>query len=157
MPGSTLSEPDPQDTRLAASHAPGAHGCLIHLLKNPARIIEKRRSRRAYSHSARQAVKQFDTNFLFQVLDLARKSGLGKVKPVGSATVMLFLTDSYEIAQMPEFHINTSTLPVRYKRCLGRMHQSMANLTHETQTHNKEKSTAQEGRKAETSNIRSQG
>ncbi len=88
---------------------------------------EQPRARRRF-YAAWQAVKQFDAYFLFQVLYLARKSGLGDAKPLGSATVMLLFADGYEISQMSQFHINTLVLSILYKKCLGRMGHIAAKL-----------------------------
>jgi hypothetical protein len=50
-------------------------------LQDAAHVVRKQRPGRAQSHSSRQSVKQRESNFPFQILDLPRQGGLRDMKP----------------------------------------------------------------------------
>jgi aryl-alcohol dehydrogenase-like predicted oxidoreductase len=64
-------------------------------------------------HAARKTVKESETNFLLQILDLARERGLSQAQASRCPPIMLFLADSYEISEMPQFHTDTLSASVR--------------------------------------------
>jgi hypothetical protein len=97
---------------LAESDSFCARRCVIDFLKNAARIIEKQLSGLTYLHATRKTVKESKTNFLLQILDLARERGLSNAQASGCPPVMLFLADSYEISEMPQFHTDTLSVSV---------------------------------------------
>ena len=113
MPGDTFDESHSQRSGLTGSDTLGARGRFIDLLKNAPRILQQTFARRANLHSTRQAVKEFEANLLFQILNLARKSRLGHAKPLRGPIVMLLLSNGHEVSQMSQFHFDTVPLLVR--------------------------------------------
>src|SRR6185503_12331324 len=107
VPGDAFNEPHSQCSRLAGSYTFGAFSRLIDLLKNPPRILHEAFAGRAYLHSTRHTVKEFETNLLFQILNLARKGGLSHAKSLCGSIVMLLLTNGHEVSQMSQFHFDT--------------------------------------------------
>jgi hypothetical protein len=83
------------------------------LLKNAPRILQKTFARRTDPHSTRQAVKEFETNLLFQILNLTRKGRLSHAKPLRGSIVMFLLSNGHEVSQMSQFHFDTVSLLVR--------------------------------------------
>ena len=59
------------------------------------------------SHATREALKKLESQFLFQILNLAGKRGLGHMQSAGRAPVMLFLADGNEIPQVAQFDFDT--------------------------------------------------
>jgi len=113
VPGDAFHESDAQGSRLAERHALGACSCLIDLLKNPPRILHETFSRRADLHAAWKAVKQLETDLLFQILNLSGKRGLRDAQTLRGASVMLLLCNLHEVSQVPKFHSDTLWLSVR--------------------------------------------
>jgi hypothetical protein len=83
---------------LTASYASSSRSRLIHLLKNAPRVIQEQLPRGTYLYAARQAVKQFEAEFLFQILNLEREGGLSHAQPPGRAPVVLLLADRQKIS-----------------------------------------------------------
>jgi len=73
-----------------------------------ARVFHKKLSAGAYPYAAWKPVKKFEADLLLQILNLSRERRLGDPKPLRGATVMLLLSDRYEIAQMPQLHTDTA-------------------------------------------------
>ncbi len=113
VPGHTFDESHPQGSGLTRSHTFGARRRLIHFVKNSSGINQKRFSGGAYLHAAWQAVKQFETDLLFQVLNLSGKRGLGDAQAFRGASVMLLLRNMHEVSQVSQFHFDTLWLSVR--------------------------------------------
>jgi hypothetical protein len=92
---------------MAASHAAGARRRFIYLMKNTPRIFQELLARRTQLHAARKTFEKFEADFLFQILNLARKRWLGDAQSARRAPVMLLLADRHKISQMPQFHSDT--------------------------------------------------
>src|SRR5882672_7527993 len=103
MPGYALDETDSQSACLTGSDALRTCGCVIDLLKNAARFFEKKFPGRGDFHSAREALEQLEANLVFKILNLARKRGLRHAQALLCPSVMLFLSDSHKIPQLPQF------------------------------------------------------
>ena len=112
MPGNALDESDAQGTGLAGSHAPGTQSRLVDLLKEAPGIFQEKLASRTYLYPACKAVKELETDFVFQILNLTGKGGLNDAKTLGGASVMLFLANGHEISQMSQFHIDTVSVLV---------------------------------------------
>src|SRR5687768_1972884 len=70
VPGDAFHETDAQGSRLAGGHTLGTRRRFIHLVKDSSCILQQTFARRADFHSTREAVKEFETNLLFQILNL---------------------------------------------------------------------------------------
>src|SRR5260370_9896638 len=112
MPRYAFNESHAQCPRLAGSHALGAYGCFVYLLKDALCILHEQFARRTDFHAARKPLEEFKPNLLFQILNLAGQSGLSDAKPQGCPSVVLFLAYGHEIAQMSQFHCDTLSLLV---------------------------------------------
>src|SRR6266404_2203658 len=113
MPGYTFNESHSQGSGLTRSYTFGARRRFIHFVKDSSRILEKRFSGGAGSHAARKAVKQLETDLLFQVLNLSGQRGLRDAQTLRGASVMLLLGNMHKVSQMPQFHSDTLWLLVR--------------------------------------------
>jgi len=58
----------------------------------------------AQLHAARQPIEQFEPQLGFKILNLRGQSRLGDIQPLRRAPLILFLADSHEISEMPQFH-----------------------------------------------------
>ncbi|HZI49913.1 MAG TPA: hypothetical protein VFD75_19090 [Pyrinomonadaceae bacterium] len=85
---------------------------VIDFLKNAARVVEKQFSGLTYFHAAWKTVKKPKTNFLLQILDLARERGLSQAQASRCPPIMFLLADSYEISEMSQFHTDTLSVSV---------------------------------------------
>ena len=76
MPGGVFREAYAQRPRLTAGHPGSARSSLIHLLENAPRIFQEQFAGRAQLHATREALEQFEADFVFQILNLTRKRRL---------------------------------------------------------------------------------
>src|SRR5271154_703332 len=104
MPGCTFRESYPQYSGLAACHTSSAHRRLIHVLKYASRVVQEGLPGGADFHSAWKTVEQSATDLALQVLNLAGKRWLRDAQALGRASIMLFLANRHEVAQMSQFH-----------------------------------------------------
>jgi hypothetical protein len=83
---------------LTASDARGACRCFVYLLQDTTRISQEQLSGRTQLHAARQTFKQFETDFLLQVLNLSGERRLRDAQPARRTPVVLLLPDGKEIS-----------------------------------------------------------
>jgi hypothetical protein len=57
-----------------------------------------------FTPRGREALEQLEANLCFKILNLTRKGRLSHAKTFLCAAVMLFLSDSHKIPQLPQFH-----------------------------------------------------
>jgi hypothetical protein len=85
-------------------------GSSSHLLQDAASFIKKQLALQSVLDALRQTLKQFESDLVFQVLDLARECGLRDAQSLGGTPVVLFFTNGDKISQVSKFHSNTPLL-----------------------------------------------
>src|ERR1700687_5963271 len=76
----------------------------IHLVEDPACLIEQQRTALGEFHAARQAMKEGRAQLPLKLADLQAEGRRLDSEPSGCAGEMQFLGNRYEIAEMPELH-----------------------------------------------------
>jgi hypothetical protein len=76
-------------------------------VKDSSRIHQKRFSGGADFHAAGKAVKQLETDLLFQILNLPGQRGLRDAQTFRGTSVMLLLCNVHKVSQMSQFHSDT--------------------------------------------------
>ena len=91
----------------------GALHRAVGLLENRFRFREEGLAARSESDFAMIAVKERDSEFIFELFDLAAERGLRDMEPGRSPGEIEFTGHGSEVAELPQFH-DAPTIPIRH-------------------------------------------